>query len=757
MHTQRIIKTKPLSYRYIHVKPLSLSFKDKEQEASFFEYITQVNLWHGRYCILLSIFFFSVFGVFDGLLFPETKQFNWMVRYAVICPVFLAGFVFSYTEYYKKVWPFVYSGYVLLTGFGYLAMMVVAEAPQSYSLYIGIAYCLIFGYTFIRLRFIWASLCGGLLVFGYVLVVIRIFHSPAAILLNDLPYLVGINFLGMLVSHSIELSFRRNYFLLSGLEKAQDGLQDARDELDDKVKERTRELQELNLELAENEKKYRNLFDLVSDAIFMIEKKAGTILEVNAFACSMYGYRRKEFLAMTYNDLLPGAEDIRLAALGEGRTALVKHHKKKDQSVFSVEITSNAFIWQDKQVYLAVVRDITARLQAELDRSQLSERLRQSQKMEAIGTLAGGIAHDFNNILSAVIGYTELSLDEVKEGTLLQRNLKEVLVAGQRAGDLVRQILAFSRQSENEYGPMQAGIILKEVSKLLRPSLPTTIQINLEVTADQKTILGDPTQIHQIVMNLCTNAAHAMESNGGLLELILENVQIDGNMTDPDVVDLPQGNYVKLTVRDTGTGMPEHVKERIFEPFFTTKEKYKGTGMGLAVVHGIVISHHGHITVDSRPGKGTTFGVYLPVAEQSQAEDTPMFDHVLYRGNETILMVDDEVPIAELVKLELESLGYTIVTRTSSLEALEAFRANPSRFKALITDMTMPHLTGEKLAQKVKAIQSNLPVILCTGYSEKVREKEVEKFGIDVVLMKPVGKMDLAKALRNVLDIAAGK
>jgi PAS domain S-box-containing protein len=757
MSIPRIIKTRPLGYQYLNLQPLTLAFKDKTREASFLEYFTRINIKHGRYCHLLAIVFFAGFGFFDPLLYPETKHINWTIRYAVVCPVFIAGLLFSFTDSYRKVWQFIFSGYFLLTGCCYLTMMVFAEPPRSYGLYVGIAYCMIFGYTFIRLRFIWASLCGSLLLLGYIGVAMWKFHFPEIVLLNDLPYLVGINLLGMFVSYAIELSFRQNYFLITGLEQAQDGLQKARDELDEKVKNRTRKLQKLNVELSESEKKYRKLFDLVSDSIFLIDKNSGQILEVNAFACGMYGYLRDEFLAMTYNDLFSGAENVSMTSLGGKQTTATHKHIRKNQTVFTVEISSNFFMWQDHQVYLAVVRDITARLQAEWERTELSERLRQSQKMEAIGTLAGGIAHDFNNILSSIIGYTELSLDDAKKGTLLHQNLKEVLVAGQRAGALVRQILAFSRQSEQEFGPIQMDIILKEVSNLLRPSLPTTIQINLDISADETTIMGDATQVHQIIMNLCTNAAHAMAENGGELHLILENVQFDDKMQFPGGTELSSGNYVKLTVKDTGIGMPEHVKERIFEPFYTTKEKHKGTGMGLAVVHGIINSHQGYIMVKSKPGHGTVFDVYLPVAERSIASSAPSSDETILGGAETILLVDDEVPIVHLVKLELERLGYTIVSRDSSLEALKAFQANPSKFKALITDMTMPNLTGDKLAQKIKAIQPGLPVILCTGYNERIKEKGANRLGVDRVLMKPVGKMDLAKALRQVLDLAAGK
>jgi len=375
----------------------------------------------------------------------------------------------------------------------------------------------------------------------------------------------------------------------------------------------------------------------------------------------------------------------------------------------------------------------------------------QSQKMESIGTLAGGIAHDFNNILSPIIGYTELLLGDISEKSPLRISLNKVLRGALRAKDLVKQILTFSRQTDQEKRPMKVQHILKEALKLSRSILPSTIEIKQEIHQACGMIMADPTQIHQIVMNLITNAFHAMEESGGTLTVTLKEIDLTpDNIPDANLL---SGPYVCLTIADTGTGIDEKAKARLFEPYFTTKEIDKGTGLGLAVVHGIVSTYRGAIVVESAHGKGTEFKVYIPriVSEvEVKAEIQPT---TALTGNERILLVDDEEAISTMLKAMLERLGYQVTVRNSSTDTLEAFRARPDSFDLVITDMTMPNLTGDKLAIEIKKLRPNIPIILCTGFSEKISEGQSTLFGIDEVLMKPVVMIDLAKAVRNVLDI----
>ncbi|CAB1059117.1 hypothetical protein D1BOALGB6SA_3875 [Olavius sp. associated proteobacterium Delta 1] len=409
-----------------------------------------------------------------------------------------------------------------------------------------------------------------------------------------------------------------------------------------------------------------------------------------------------------------------------------------------------AIKWVDgRLVRLQIATDITRIKDLEKESLRIQAQLQQAQKMEAIGTLAGGIAHDFNNILSAVIGYTEIVLGDVAESSSQHRNLQEVLKAGNRARDLVNQILMFSRQTEKELKPVQINQIVIETLKLLRASLPTTITIEPNLRSNSA-VLADPTQIHQVMMNLCTNAAHAMREMGGLLKIELSDTDLDGSIIEQHPY-LSAGTYIKLRVSDSGHGMEKKIADRIFDPFFTTKERGEGTGMGLAVVLGIVKSHGGTITVESTIDQGSKFDVFLPVIElEADTEIRPKV--IMPTGTEQVLFVDDEKALVELGFQILERLGYHVTTRTSSVEALELFMAQPDKFDLVITDMTMPNMTGDELAAKMMEIRADIPVILCTGYSERISKDMAHKIGIKEFVLKPIIMSDMALTVRKVLD-----
>ncbi len=389
------------------------------------------------------------------------------------------------------------------------------------------------------------------------------------------------------------------------------------------------------------------------------------------------------------------------------------------------------------------MRDIT-------ERKKMEAQYRQSQKMEAIGTLAGGIAHDFNNILAAIMGYTELSIEDSARGISVQHNLDQILKSAIRARDLVRQILAFSRKDMEARAPLQVSPLIKEAIKLLRATLPATIDIRETISRQSGLINANPTQIHQVLMNLCTNAAHAMSENGGVLEIGLSSVFLAERQA-ADYHDLPEGAYVKVTVSDTGTGIDPHFIDRIFEPFFTTKEFGKGTGMGLAVAHGIVKSCGGDIWVRSNPGKGTTFDVLLPELTDAALEAAPEPPPLL-TGTERILLVDDEKMLLDVGQSMLKSLGYQPTVMLSSKSALEWFQKDPDCFDLVITDMTMPHMTGDKLAEKLMHIRPGIPVIMATGYNEKISEEIVRALGIKALIMKPFNRREISQTIRSVLD-----
>ena len=383
--------------------------------------------------------------------------------------------------------------------------------------------------------------------------------------------------------------------------------------------------------------------------------------------------------------------------------------------------------------------------------AQSERQLQQVLKIQAIGTLAGGIAHDFNNILFPIIGYSEMTLDEVAEDSCARTYLQEVLKAANRAKDLVQQILTFSRQSGQERKPITVQYIIKEALKLLRASIPTTIDIAFDLDPECPPIMGDATQIHQVIMNLCTNAYQAMQETGGTLEVSLTAVDISYDEI-VDKMGMKPGQHIKITVRDTGHGMEPAVMERIFEPYYTTKEPGKGTGLGLSVIHGIVKNHGGDVTVNSKPGSGTTFCVYIPAIDRvEEVEEQSQAVTELLEGKEHILLVDDEKVIIEMERQMLERLGYRVTARTSSKDALEVFAAGPDQFDLVITDMTMPNMTGDLLARKLLEMRSDTPIILCTGYNEGITEEKALALGIRKYIMKPVVKNELASTIRTVL------
>ncbi|MCP4658193.1 MAG: response regulator [bacterium] len=389
-------------------------------------------------------------------------------------------------------------------------------------------------------------------------------------------------------------------------------------------------------------------------------------------------------------------------------------------------------------------------------RTQLESQLRQAQKMEAIGTLAGGIAHDFNNLLQMIIGCSELARSTILKGSEADRALADLETSWARAAALVARILAFSRQSEDERRPMQVQPVLEEALKMLRQTIPVTIAIRRHVATDCGGVPADPTQVHQIVMNLCTNAYQAMGERG-TLEVDLREVHLDADLA-AGYADLEPGRYARLTVSDTGCGMDEATIERIFEPYFTTKGVGEGTGLGLAVTHEIVRSHHGAVAVASTPGEGSTFAVLLPICAEEQSADEAVHEAPdALAGSERVLLVDDEAAVVDVGRALLERLGYEIVPFTSSTVALEVFRQDPAGFDVVVTDRTMPDLTGVQLAEELIRIRPDIPIILCTGFSETSHEEQAREVGIREFLMKPVVAGDLARVIRRVVAQSAAK
>ncbi len=489
-----------------------------------------------------------------------------------------------------------------------------------------------------------------------------------------------------------------------------------------------------------------------SQNIVMIMDIQRCIQYVNPAFERITGFSRQEVLSQTPIKLVDGLKDPsffkqmwEIVCKGHQWTGRLSN-KNRAGHLCHLEADIIPVKGPDAQIknYMAVMRDVTRE-------EEMAVRLRQAQKMEAIGTLAGGIAHDFNNILAGMLGFSELGLLTSKKGSRTQEHFAAICSACERAKDLVAQILSFSRFSEESQIPINLHTILKEALKLLRSTLPTTIAFQTSIIKENVYIMADATAIHQIVMNLCTNAAHAMEDRGGTLAVALERVELTAEETMVHAHIKP-GPHLKLSIRDTGHGMTREILDRIFEPYFTTKKKGEGTGLGLSVVHGIVQSHGGMINVISEPGQGATFDVYFPViALESRVAEPP--HEAVVGGSERILFVDDEIVLVRLVQQMLTRLGYRVTAFTDSRQALADFTDHPGKYDMVISDLTMPHITGEDLAKSILSIRPDIPFILCSGYSRKIDKARIEKTGIRAFLTKPFSRATIAGQIRAVLDV----
>ena len=505
--------------------------------------------------------------------------------------------------------------------------------------------------------------------------------------------------------------------------------------------------------LLESEKKYRILFDNAREAIFVIQD--GRIQFSNPMAGEILGTSFEKITQTPFIDYVYPEDRVKVSGWHDKK---IQGERVTDTTSFRVLRTNGeliwvhlnavCFTWQEKPATLNFARDIT-------QEKALENQLRHSQKLEAIGILAGGIAHDFNNILTAIIGYSEIARAQLAATDVIGKDLDKVITAGKRAAELVEQILTFSRHDGEDFKPIEIQCIIEEALKLLRASLPTTIALVTNINGEGNFIEADSIQLHQVLMNLCTNAKQAIGAGVGTLNIVLSEIRVREHEIFSDCPLLDCGSYLDLEISDTGCGMDKVTQSKIFEPFFTTKKKGEGTGLGLAVVHGIIKQHKGEITVNSEPGEGTTFHIYLPVVENvtqkviENSEDA--FVDIPQGKGERILLVDDETEIVEMLQRLLNDLGYSVAAFNSSAQALEIFSENPEEFDLLITDMTMPEMTGMILSQKILAIRPDLPVILCTGFSETVDEVKAQSIGIRIFMRKPTSATVLARSISTLL------
>lgn len=505
-----------------------------------------------------------------------------------------------------------------------------------------------------------------------------------------------------------------------------------------------------------NEYNQKQLFKAVSDTMpvpMLISSETGEILFCNGRAREIFGYSDQELQRLRAVDLYEdaGVRRVFLDKLdehGEIKNFAV-NLKKSDGVVFPATFFSRRLVFEGQDCILTVIHDLSEIRKEEQKRLAIEKKLRQTQKMEAIGTMAGGIAHDFNNVLTVIFGKAELAMMMLPEESKARAHIVDVLTAAGRAKEMIRQIMSFSRKAEEEHKPFPIKFIVAEAAKMIESMTPSNIKLLIRIATKSSVIVGDPTQIHQILMNLCANANYALKDRGGVIEIQLEEVSL-GSQDVQVIPRLGPGNYVRLTVKDNGPGIEKGIIDRIFEPFFTTKPLGEGTGMGLAVVHGIVQRHGGSVIVESKPGEGTAFHCFFPLVVRTEEPAADSGPKEVRGGNETILLVDDDTKILETYGQVLTDLGYRVTTQAESREALKIFQQDRNLFDLVITDEKMPRMSGREITEEILKIRPGFPVIIITG--SEVDEQSFLRLGAAAVIFKPFTSQEFAATIRTVLD-----
>ncbi len=740
---------------------LTLSFP-KDVEKAYQQAHSQQSLPQVRVALLLGILFYTAFGLLDALIFPEVKYLLWLIRFAIVIPVALLIYLFSFSKYFIRYIHISIAAVVLLAGWGIIAMIVVAPAPANSLYYAGLILVFIYGYTFFKVRFIWATLTGFLIVIAYEIAAIWLSETPLDVLLSNNFFFLGSNLIGMFACYSIESYSRQNFIKAYLLETEKKKVDTLNRELESRVEERTEQLMRANEELIqemmerrEAEEKYLTLFEESKDAVF-ITAPEGRFLDLNPAGIELFGYSSKEeiFNIDIARDIYINPEDRKKYGALIQKQGHVKdlelQCRRKDGKRITVLETATAVRNKEGIIvaYQGIIRDITEKM-------ELERQLFQSQKMESIGLLAGGIAHDLNNVLAPITMAIQL-LQERLPDDQSKRLIETLRSNADRGADIVGQVLTFARGVETEYSTLHIKEIIEEITSITQHTFPKTIEIVAEISDDLQTIRGNATHLHQVLLNLCVNARDAM-SEGGRLSIEAENFTVSEEYACT-IFDAKPGQYIKISVIDNGTGMPPHILERIFEPFFTTKEMGRGTGLGLSVMHSIVKSHSGFIDVHSEVGKGSSFVVYLPVhitvAAHEKADEA---EEIPGGNNELVLIIDDEESMRILSKEILENYHYRAITAKDGREALTIYAELQSDIKVVITDMMMPEMDGPATIQAIREINQEVPIIAMSGLAtdEQNIVGEVRE-NIQASIAKPFSAGILLRTINRVIQGGAG-
>jgi PAS domain S-box-containing protein len=744
---------------------LTLSFQG-DLEKAFREDYSNNALRQVRIALALAVFFYGIFGILDAWLVPDVKHKLWFIRYAIVCPYIFFIFILSlFTRPFKKYMQLAIGSVIFLCGITIIFMTIIAPYPANYSYYAGLLLAFMYGYTFIKLRFIWATLTGWLIVIAYELAAIGLTETPIAVLINNNFFFLTGNIFGMFAGYSIEFYLRRDFFQELLLEAEKKKVLQSNLKLEERVEIRTAQLLKMNEELAqenrerkkvenalrESEEKYRILIDNADTAIFIAQDNV--IKFPNPMTLEIIGYTADELVRTQFKEFIhpKDRENVverhgqRLRGEEAPSSYTFRIITKKGKKLW-VHLNAVLIKWEGRPATLNFLRDITSQ-------KKMEAQLRQAQKMEAIGTLAGGVAHDLNNILSGLVSYPELLLLDIPEDSSLRKPMLTIQESGQKAATIVQDLLTLARRGVSVSKVVNLNQIIREYLSSLEfeklSSFHLDVKVETDLEADLLNILGSPVHLAKSIMNLVSNAAEAMPE-GGTISISTQSLYLDQPIYGYETI--RAGEYVTLTVADKGTGISQSDIDKIFEPFYTKKVMGRsGTGLGMAVVWGTVKDHQGYIDVQSTLKKGTAFTIYFPVTRQKVEESNASLKIKEIKGNgESILLIDDVNEQRKIAGAMLTKMGYVVKSVASGEEAVDYMKKNSADL--LILDMIMdPGIDGLETYKKILKMHPGQKAIIASGYSESARVKKAQEMGAGIYLKKPYSIKKIGIAVRSAL------